>query len=120
MEIANLEEARFIEYKPSCITWPLEPQLQVTVVRRDRQWFADALPRLRAVWEEIQQAREAARTTGVLPYPPKPVKATRPRAARPAVPCMILDDLYGPIDFGCLFELTADAPRPQAICLFAT
>lgn len=119
LEIADLEEARFIEYRPSCITWPLEPQLQITVVKRDRQWFADALPTLRSVWEEIQQAREAARATGVLPYPPKPIRPSKPRQKRP-IKCIIEDELYGPIpektteDSDCMFT------NDEAVgCMFA-
>ena len=39
MEILDLEEARFIEYKPAETNWPRPEEFSVTVVKRDREWF---------------------------------------------------------------------------------
>ena len=96
LEVADLEEAHFIELKPSCVTWPLEPQFQITVVHRNREWFREALPKLKAVFDEIQQARAKAKATGELPYPPPPEQPSKKRAKRLPL-CLIRDELYGPI-----------------------
>lgn len=108
LEIADLEVAHFAEYKPSSITWPLEPQFEVTTVQRDRQWFVEALPRLKAVYDEIQAARAHAKATGVLPYPPPPLPERKPRQKKRPL-CLIRDDLYGPVP---------PPPKRQAACLF--
>ena len=39
MEILDLDEAVFIQYKPSDITWPKPYEFVVTEVKRDREWF---------------------------------------------------------------------------------
>jgi putative phage-type endonuclease len=52
MEVLNLEECDFIQYRPD----PLE--YEVTNVKRDRQWFADRLPKLQAFWNEVLYKRE--------------------------------------------------------------
>jgi putative phage-type endonuclease len=52
MEVLDLEECDFIQYRPE----PLE--YQVTNVQRDRQWFADRLPKLQAFWDEVLYKRE--------------------------------------------------------------
>lgn len=96
LEICDLEVAHFVEYKPPSITWPLEAQFQITVIKRDRQWFEHALPLLQQTFDEIQKARELARETGELPYPPPPPVARAKRTKRP-VRCMIEDFLYGPL-----------------------
>lgn len=51
MEVLDLDECDFIQYKPE----PLE--YQVTNVKRDRQWFADRLPKLREFWNEVLAKR---------------------------------------------------------------
>ena len=95
LEVCDLEEARFIQYRPASLTWPQPAEFVVTAVARDRAWFLEALPTLRAAHEEIQAARAAARATGELPpvpTPPAPV-----RRAKRSVECCVVDDLYGPI-----------------------
>jgi putative phage-type endonuclease len=57
MEICNLDKCYFIEYKPTCLTWPCKPQVNIVEVARDRQWFADNLPAMHACWLEIKEAK---------------------------------------------------------------
>lgn len=51
LEIFDLEEAHFIQWKPN--------EFDVTVVRRDRDWFErKALPMMTEFWENLQRALE--------------------------------------------------------------
>ena len=111
LEICNLEVAHFIQYRPSSLTWPMPDEFVVTEVLRDREWFREALPKLRAVHEEIQTARESARAGEPLPYPP-PVRKIRQK--RKAV-CLINDAMYGTIP---PFPEPAPVQRQAAVCLF--
>jgi hypothetical protein len=52
MEVLNLEECDFIQYRP-------EPFEYVVVnIKRDRTWFAERLPKLQAFWDEVLYKRE--------------------------------------------------------------
>lgn len=52
MEVLNLEECDFIQYRP-------EPFEYVVVnIKRDRSWFAERLPKLQAFWDEVLHKRE--------------------------------------------------------------
>ena len=84
MEILNLEECYFIQYKPAEITWPGPVEFVVVHVLRDRQWFADSLPVLQAFWEKVLWHREhgcadimpktrVSKTVVALAEPPKKV-----------------------------------------------
>ena len=68
MEICDLEETKFIQYKPAAITWPRDPEFVVTSVARSREWFADVLPKLREFYEEM--------TTGEAPASLPPAAAS--------------------------------------------
>lgn len=97
LEICNLDVAHFVEYRPPSLTWPLDAELHITVVHRDRNWFKGALPVLKDVHEEIQRARDLAVGGGEIPYPPRTrQKSSRTHIKRP-VKCIIEDNLYGPI-----------------------
>jgi putative phage-type endonuclease len=52
LEVLNLDECDFIQYRPE----PLE--YQVTTIKRDRDWFAERLPKLQAFWDEVIYKRE--------------------------------------------------------------
>ena len=58
MEILNLEEAIFIQYKPYEISWPGPVEFVVTEVKRDREWFAQYLPVMEAFWNRVLWHRE--------------------------------------------------------------
>jgi len=51
MEIFDLEECDFVQYKPG------EP-LQVTNVQRDRKWFYESLPILEKFWQDVLERRK--------------------------------------------------------------
>ena len=74
MEILDLEEAVFIQYKPPELTWPSPSEFCVTEVKRDRQWFQDQLPIMDALWKRVLWHRQ----NGVEGL----IKPKRPRAAR--------------------------------------
>lgn len=53
MEVCDLDEAVFIQYKPFSITWPYPEQFFVTNVARDKQWFKSVLPALESFWNQM-------------------------------------------------------------------
>ena len=92
----------------------------ITKIVRDREWFAAALPTLKNVYDEIQAARENARATGAMPYPPRQI--TRRKGVKRAIECDIVDDLYGsppkihrPSSAVCLFSEAYDSGSPKAV-----
>ena len=78
MEILDLEECDFIEYKPFDITWPEPPEFSLVNVKRDRQWFQDKLPIMDALWKRVLHYRKNGGVEELLPKPRK----TRPSGAR--------------------------------------
>ena len=53
LEILDLEEAVFIQYKPSELTWPGPEEFVVTEVTRDRKWFEEKLPIMDELWKRV-------------------------------------------------------------------
>jgi putative phage-type endonuclease len=56
MEVLNLEECDFVQYRP-----PTECESEEYVVvniKRDREWFAERIPKLQAFWDEVLYKRE--------------------------------------------------------------
>ena len=58
MDILDLEEADFIQYKPEELTWPKPSEFIVTNVKRDREWFAKYMPIMRDFWDKVVYHRE--------------------------------------------------------------
>lgn len=63
MEIFNIEECDYIEYHTArtsveADTW------QVIRSKRDREWWAQALPKLKAFWDKVLEYRAAIRELG--------------------------------------------------------
>jgi len=58
LDILDLEEAVFIQYKPYDLTWPGPMEFCVTEVKRDREWFAQQLPVMEAFWNKVLWHRE--------------------------------------------------------------
>lgn len=54
LQVLGLETAHFVQYRPSELTWPQEPILDITVVPRDDVWWAKVLPRLESFRSESQ------------------------------------------------------------------
>ena len=59
LEITDLEECDFIQYRPgNTESVPPRPEEFVIVrVKRDRAWFQSQLPKMRAVWDRIVKGR---------------------------------------------------------------
>ena len=77
MEILDLEECDFIQYKPEEITWPNPPEFMVTHVKRSREWFATQLPIMDEFWKRVLWHRENG-IQGLL----TPIKTRVPRAKK--------------------------------------
>lgn len=61
LEITDLEECDFIQYRPASTEGavPQRPEEFVVVrVKRDREWFEKNLPTMKAVWDRIVKGRE--------------------------------------------------------------
>ena len=58
MEILDLEECDFIQYKPSELTWPQSSVFVVVNIKRDREWFKEKLPVMDAFWKRVLWHRE--------------------------------------------------------------
>ena len=86
MEILDLDEAVFIQYKPSDITWPKPYEFVVTEVKRDREWFKTQLPVMDALWKRVLWHRE----NGVESLMKKP-RATRKKKVEETPTCEITD-----------------------------
>ena len=58
MEVCNLDFCYFIQYKPGFMTEDGSPFIDIAVVERDRQWFADNRDSLHEFWKELMERRE--------------------------------------------------------------
>lgn len=67
MEILDLEEADFIQYKPALTNWPRPEEFDVVNVKRDRGWFEKYLPIMEEFWQKVLYHREY----GIDDPPPK-------------------------------------------------
>ncbi len=91
MEILNLEECYFIQYKPAEITWPRPAEFVVVHVLRDRQWFADSLPVFQAFWEKVLWHREHG-CADIMPKPRGAKKVAVELEPAPKKGCIIVED----------------------------
>tara|TARA_R110002074_G_scaffold43392_1_gene113153 strand:- start:1 stop:726 length:726 start_codon:yes stop_codon:yes gene_type:complete len=98
MDILDLDEAIFIQYKPYDLTWPSPEEFVVTRVPRDPDWMTVSLPKMRALWDKVLWHREH----GVEEFlnPVKPKRAYAPRKKKSDFPEQMLithtsdDDMY--------------------------
>ena len=58
MEILDLEEADFIQYKPAETNWPKPEEFDVVNVKRDPEWWKTYLPVMREFWDKVLYFRE--------------------------------------------------------------
>ena len=93
MEIFDLDDTAFIQYRPTVVTFPGPPQFDVTFVPRDKQWFTDNLPKFREFHTEMRAAQEAAKANPLLYTPKAPVKRVR-KVALVTAACTIDDAMY--------------------------
>ena len=89
LEVLNLDEAVFIQYKPSDVTWPHPYEFTVTNVSRDREWWETSLPKFQEVWSKVLWHRKNGCET-IMP-PPKVKRTSKKR--KEEVRCNI-DDSY--------------------------
>ena len=57
LEITDLEECDFVQYRPASIEDARPEEFVVVRVHRDREWFARALPVLERVWQRVLKGR---------------------------------------------------------------
>ena len=84
MEILDLEEADFIQYKPADTNWPLPEEFDVVNVKRDREWWKTNLPIMRAFWDKVLYFREHLNE-----LPPPKLKKTRKKKEKEPIKCEI-------------------------------
>jgi putative phage-type endonuclease len=89
LDILDLEEAVFIQYKPYELTWPGPMEFCVTEVKRDRDWFAQQLPVMEAFWNRVLWHREHG--VEELLNKPKRTRKTTKKLPEAPQPCIIKD-----------------------------
>lgn len=94
MEILNLEEAVFIQYKPAEIAWPGPEEFVVTEVKRDREWFKTQLPVMDAFWKRVLWHRENG-CESIMPKKRAPRKPKEPKVEK----CIITECEDDKIEF---------------------
>lgn len=57
MEVCDVPATYFIQYKPGFLTDDGIPFLDIVVIERDKQWFADHVDELHAFWKEYMDLR---------------------------------------------------------------
>jgi putative phage-type endonuclease len=57
MEVCDMEETIFAQYKPAHMCDGDEPYMDITIVKRDREWFARNLPILKLFHDEMEERR---------------------------------------------------------------
>lgn len=77
MDILDLDEAVFIQYKPYDLTWPAPEEFVVTRVPRDPEWMNVNLPKMEALWNKVLWHRENGVESLLNPEKPKRVYAPR-------------------------------------------
>jgi putative phage-type endonuclease len=58
MEIMDVESCFFVQYQPHEVTWPAPEVFDVTIVKRDREWFKKYLPVMKEFWDRVLYFRE--------------------------------------------------------------
>ena len=81
MEILDLEEADFIQYKPAETNWPRPEEFTVVNIKRDREWWEKYFPVMEEFWQKVLHHREHGIEV------PEP-KVRKPRKKK-VIPCEI-------------------------------
>jgi putative phage-type endonuclease len=100
MEILDLPECDFIQYRPVTDTTPEE--FVVTNVKRDREWFAYYLPIMKAFWDKVIEGRKTGFTCEVVDE--DPIKREDPL-------CEVVDD-----QVSCVQEEARPAKMQRVQC----
>lgn len=96
MEVCDLEETAFIQYKPECITWPKSEEFDIITVKRDREWFANILPKIKEFFDEMQELKKQTPSPSheIIPTTsPKVIRKTKVQEVDVS-PCIIDDNMY--------------------------
>jgi putative phage-type endonuclease len=99
LEITDLDECDFIQYKPASAegTVPQRPEEFVIVrVQRDRDWFSKNLPAMKAAWDRIVAGRQYGLCELVDDDPP-------PSQFKNEIVCEIVDEDAGRGVHGCVW-----------------
>lgn len=85
MEVLDLEEAFYMEWRPES-TWQVE-EIGITIVKRDRAWFARSLPLMREFYEEMVSLRQRPREDldRIFPPPARHGRTVAPRRQCPTI-----------------------------------
>jgi hypothetical protein len=75
LECTNLDECYFVQWQPAHLAHDNEEIFSITVIERDRKWFAENCSKLKEFWVDLMALRE----TYVPPPPPA---------------CLVNDGLY--------------------------
>lgn len=100
MEILDLDECDFIQYRPAEGEAPEE--FMVTNVKRDREWFEMYLPVMKTFWDRVLEGRRSGFTCEVLDEEPSVIENEKPV-------CQVIDEV--PV----LQEESGDA-QMQGVC----
>jgi hypothetical protein len=89
MDILDLDDGYFVQYKPSEITWPAPMEFTVVHVPRDREWMTRCLPIFREFWDQVEYYRQNLdELKSKIPAP----KVRVPRPLKPPPPCAVAED----------------------------
>jgi len=86
MQILDLESCFFIQYAPLSITWPSPEVFDVTIVKRDPEWWKINFPIMEEFWKKVLYYREHI---DELPKPVEKVKRPRKKKEPEPVVCEI-------------------------------
>jgi putative phage-type endonuclease len=86
MQILDLEEADFIQYKPADFNWPKPEEFVVVNVKRDPEWWKTYLPVMRQFWDRVLYYREHL---DEIPMPKEKVKRPRKKKEPDPIVCEI-------------------------------
>jgi putative phage-type endonuclease len=96
MEVCDLDETKFIQYKPESVTWPKDAEFVITSVPRNREWFADVLPKLEEFYREMtappQPSEQQSDPAVAVPWKPvdDPEIVPPPFKKLKTTPCFII------------------------------
>ena len=76
MEILDLDQCDFIQYRPADGGAPEE--FVVTNLKRDHEWFARNLPIMKAFWDRVIAGRKVGFTCEVIDEPPRQIEPEDP------------------------------------------
>ena len=93
MEVADVDSTIFVQYKPAHLMPDRVSFMDIVVVERDRQWFADHKAHLESFWEEYVAARAASKHAKRRRLDSE-LCTTDPQHAAHLDACLINDALY--------------------------